>query len=41
MLHINIQNMKYIKKKEKHYENWHPGYAWAVTKDMWNLMGGV
>jgi len=28
-------------KDDKHYENWHPGYAWAVTRDMWNLMGGV
>lgn len=30
-----------IYNKEKKYENWHPGYAWAVTRDMWNLMGGL
>lgn len=27
--------------RSKGYEFWHPGYAWAATRDAWNTMGGL
>lgn len=27
--------------KQQHYEFWHPGFAWACTRQAWNEMGGL
>ncbi len=33
-----LQGKQYTTAK---YEFWHPGFAWAATKDAWNRMGGL
>ena len=39
--YLHNNNNFLINNTNKKYDVAHPGYAWACTREMWNLMGGL